>query len=518
MNKVFRIKWFLLLTAFFIILDGYTFYSLAAEGDCGYEGGIVGELSGKEYEYQEVIFLTGKPIVVRGSLIIKKSIKKDSETWTYTYVNLKNSEEKVNISRTIGFDVKVVRKGENQIQKVVSLKGVPSERITIDRVTYTLRKYKFSKSTIVDVKPVIQYFAGNFVGEKVYSVSGNTGSTSSTITVKTSGKVFGYNQYWSDAESQVIDYLIESKNGKAAWAGKAKITISSSTTKKLTYEKNKPYEISFEGGYIQTQTNLAVLQYESELPEFDAKGMPTNYLIKSKDTLKFETLPQITRLAVYSLPELKGHWAERDVNLMYSLGVFLDYPGSFRVNDFVTREEFARAIILVSRVLNEEETKEAEASLISTNSSAEVKKAAKKKGTEKQIFNDVPLDYPYYTYIKEVYTRKIMKGINMVNFVPQGTISRAEVITILVRALGLENKAPSPTAITPFRDNQTIPSWARNPIYVAERIGLIKGDLYGNVNPNKLVTKGEMAVMLNRFINYLIEDIIRDYRENMVQY
>lgn len=504
-----KIKSYILSAVIIFTLGAYPLTAFAAEGDSGYEGGIsTGEAIDKKYDYQEVIFVTGKPIVVKGYLTIKKTQKDTTETWTYTYTNLKNETEKVTVNRTISYNVILTTKSNGQIQKQITLKGTPSERITVDNISYTLRKYSFSKSNIVDVKPLAQYFAGEFLGEKTYSIAGGTGTSDGTVTVTSTGKIFGYNQYWSNTESQTVDYLIENKQNNKNWSGTAKVGISLTSTKKIYYEENKPDEISFEGGFVQKQNNLSILQYESEFPEFDSKGAPTDYLIKSKDTLKYDTYPQVTRLVVPSLRQLKGHWAENDVKLLYSLEVFRDNSENFRAKDYMSRAEFAKAMILAGKLLTDEEITQADANAEGTNESEE----------EVQVFEDVPLDHPYFTYVKEVYNRKIMDGINRRYFWPESTVTRAQAVTLFIRSLGFEGRAPSPIAVTSFKDNDKIPAWARNSVYIAEKIGLVKGDTYGNMNPNNPMTKGEVAAMLNRFINYMREDIIRDYRENIILY
>ena len=493
-----------------IFLIAIPFLAFAAEGDCGYEGGIsTGEAVAKSYDYQEVIFLTGKPIVVKGTVTVKKTIKATTEAWTYTYSNLKNADAKVTLNRTVAYDVAISPKNNGQVQKQVSLKGIPVERITVDKVNYVLKNYNFSKSTISDVRPFGQYFAGEFLGQKTYAFSGGTNTSIGNITVGMSGKIFGYNQPWSNTESQLIDYYVQS-DGSKNWTGKATVGISMTSAKKLTYEDNKPDEISFKGGYVNTKNNVSVLQYESELPEFDAKGQPTDYLINSKDTLKYDTNPSVNRLVVPSLPQMKGHWAENDVQLLYSLEIFRDNTESFKPNEYMMRADFAKAMVLTGRLLTDQEVALAESGEQangSTNSNAD---------KQTQVFDDVPIDYPGYTYIQKAYDSKLMNGISLKEFAPQATLTRAQAVTLLIRGLGFEGRAPSPTVITPFRDNDSIPVWARNAIYVSEKIGLVKGDLYGNFDPNKPMTKAEIAALINRFITYMGQDIIKDYRDNVI--
>jgi hypothetical protein len=77
---------------------------------------------------------------------------------------------------------------------------------------------------------------------------------------------------------------------------------------------------------------------------------------------------------------------------------------------------------------------------------------------------------------------------------------------------------PGQNAVTVFRDNDDIPYYARNAAYVAYRIGLVQGDTTGRLNPNQSLTKSRAAALLNRFIDYMREDMARDYREKVLLY
>jgi hypothetical protein len=488
--------------------------ALAAEGECGYEGGISTGIANKNvYEYKEVTFITGKPVVLVGTVTIKKTIKSGTEVWKYTYTNLKNTKEKIIINRAIQYTITSIPKSNGQIQKQVTLTGTPVEKISINNYLYTLNSYNFSKSTIVDVKPFIQYFAGEFVGEKNFTTVNGLGTTNGQLTVTTTGKTYGYNQYWSNAESQTINYVIKNSQDKT-WTGTATIGLSLTSTKNLNYELNTPDQISFEGGYVQTQNNLGLLQYQSKLPEFDTKGIPTDYLINTKDTLRFDTFPQVIRLPIPPLPQLKGHWAENDIKLLYSLEIFKESPSSFNPNAYITRGEFAKDLILSGKILTDDQITAADSSVTSTSST----EATASNTVPASEFTDVPVSSPFYPYIKTANDLKIMSGTNSKIFQPDSPITKAEAITLLVRALGLESKSPNPTAVTTFNDNDKIPAWARNCAYVAQSIGLIKGDTQGNMLPDKKLTQSEIAVMLSRFINYMRQDIIKDYQERSFQY
>lgn len=496
------------------MLTGIPYISFASEGDCGYEGGISsGVATNKMYPYKEVVFVSGKPILLEGNLTLKKTIKNGSENWTYVYSGMKNTNEKATMTRTVSLDIAVNTKSNGQIQRQVSIKGIPTEIIKVDKKTYTMKQYNFTKSTLVDVKPIANYFAGEFIGEKTYNVTG--GTDTGTLKVTSKGKVYGYNQNWSNTETQEIEYYLEGTQGKKTWAGKVKSAVSMTTSKVLNYEKNEPDAISFEGGYVQTENNVSVVQYSSELPELDSAGEATDHIVKKSDTARYETLPKITRLVAPMLRQIKGHWAEEAVKVMYAVEIFSEKSENFKPNQFMTRAEFAKAIVLMAKLMTDEEISMAESK--GNPGSIAVKKSKAQK-EQIQVFTDVPIDYPYFDYIMKAYDNKLMTGETEKIFGAQKPLTRAQAVSLMVRALGFEDMAPSPIAVTSFKDNDSIPAWAKNAAYMAEKFGLVKGDSYGNFDPNKYLTKAEVAIILKRFVDYMCKDIIAYYRENLIQY
>ena len=62
-----------------------------------------------------------------------------------------------------------------------------------------------------------------------------------------------------------------------------------------------------------------------------------------------------------------------------------------------------------------------------------------------------------------------------------------------------------------FNDNSEIPKWSEKYIYMANKIGLINGDEYGNVMPTKALTKAEIATITNNMVKYIIEELGEEY-------
>jgi len=132
-------------------------------------------------------------------------------------------------------------------------------------------------------------------------------------------------------------------------------------------------------------------------------------------------------------------------------------------------------------------------------------------------FSDLKADHPNYKFIQKSLTTGIMKGIDINRFDPEGTLTRAQAVTIIVRALGLEDMNITGTRV-PFVDENTISNWAKKSMTVAYDMGIIDVNEYNMVQPNKTITRGECASLINRFITYLQEKIATDYRERIVNF
>ena len=488
----------------------------AREGICGYEGGISsGEVSGKTtYDYQEVSFISGEPIVFKGTLIIKKQQRQGKTTTTYIY-SLKNADKEATLSRTLIFDTAATTMENGQITETVTFAKPATETVKIDGTTYTLKSangYDIARSNLIDPKPAINYHAGSIWSKKVYQAG--AAADGDTITVECTGDFYGYDQYWGNAEGLVFNYTISSeKNGNDGadrWGGTATVAISSTSTEQLEYQKNKPDQISFSGSYVQSRMNSSILEYTSMLPEFDAKGVSTDNVITYKDSLKIETFPVQKRLPTVNPINIRGHWAEEDLRIMFGLEVFKGGGLNFKPDQFMSRAEFATAMVQITREVPVDPA-------LTTRTSFAANKVTSKIAAVSP-FNDVSIENAYFAQIKSAYDRGLLNGKGLSLFGPNDNISKADAMVAIVRALGFESLAPAPAAVTGFRDNDLIPAHARNAAYVAKKIGLLQSDSKGNMNPTKKLTKAEGAAMFKSLITYLQDGIKKDYRERLVNY
>jgi N-acetylmuramoyl-L-alanine amidase len=488
----------------------------AREGICGYEGGISsGEVPGKTtYDYKEVTFVTGEPVVLEGTMTIKKSQRQDKTTTTYNY-NLRNVEKDATLTRTVVFET-ISQKHENgQTTETASIYKTPTETLRIGGETFTLLRtngYDFTRSNLIDHHPAVDFHQGSLYSRKIYQKG--PASDGNTVTVECLGEYNGYDQYWGNAEAIMLNYSIisESNNGGIAdeWGGTAEVTISATSTEQLEYQKNKPNQISFEGSFLQSRMNNNILKYTAKLPEFDARGISTDHIITYTDSLMIETFPVQKRLPTVGSANIRGHWSEEAIRIMFGLEVFKGNGAYFKPDQYMSRAEFATAMVKIAKEVPIDPA-------IPVRATASSRRASSKEQVISP-FDDVSIENASFSYIKSAYERGLLNGKGNNLFGPNDTITKADAITAIIRALGLESLAPDPIAVTSFRDNELIPSYARNAAYTAQKLGLLKGDSRGNMNPGKKLTKAEGAEMFKNLISYLQNGIRKDYRERLVNY
>ncbi len=491
----------------------------AWEGDSGYAGGISsGQTpSNTTMDYREVVFLSGEPIVFKGNLTIKKSTKKDNVSGqnvistTYTFKNMQNLDKSATLTRSaVVYKTVLSLKDNGQTVEQTSMERPYTETIKIGSVNYVLKSVDFTRSNLIDPKPAINYYAGDVWEKKTYQI----GSTANggTVTVEETGNFYGYDQNWSSSEAQTLNYVIESavKKGTTvdSWGGTASINLSSNSTKQIRYVENKPNQISFSGGYVQTQNNTSILEYSSRMPEFDSNGVSTDKTIEKKDSLKLESFPVETRLPVPDLTRLRGHWAENDIKELFSLEIFKGNAPIFNPEQLMTRAEFISAFVKAAREVPQDPALAGKTAKTTTSKSKEVIVSP---------FKDLSTQNIYFNDIYNAFKRGIVLGNGKSNFSPNNVIVKSEAVTIFIRALGLEGLAPD-KPVTTFADNDKIPSFTRKAAYVAEKIGLIKADGKGNFNPNEKLTKAKAAEMLIGFVNYMCNGIQNDYKDEIVNF
>ncbi len=453
-----------------------------------------------EFEYKEITFLSGRPVELIGKVKITESGKGDSQKITFDY-DL-TGENNSHLSRKVVYNTEM-QKDDELRQTLISTTFDPSgkitETITIDGRNYVLQDYIFNKSSTAQDKSIIKYTSGTWNGKKIYTEGTNT------VTIDIHGETYKYDNEWSTVETALINHLITydftRQTGTSQQStGAVNYGVTNIREKEIISQQSKPNQISFRERYSISEKEENTLTYSYDMPVIS--GTRTTKRTTGEGSLKLTTLPKLHPLPIPGYTDISGYWAEKDIKRLFSLGVMTGDTRYFNPRTPINRAEFARALVKACGLESEPETK---------------KPKSRKEVQEEIVFADVDAENPYYPFIKRVTELDIMKGTEYNTFGPEELLTKAQAVTIIIRALGLEDISTFNLGKT-FADEMEIPDWARKSIYVAEDLKMIDTNAEKMIEPNKQLTRGEAANLINRFITYLQTEIKTDYRERVVNF
>jgi len=491
-------------TMIFILL----FHSMAWAAPIEFSGGV-----SDEFQYKEVVFLSGKPVVFVGTVNVKIDENQEEKKATYTFTL---SPEDIDIEGKLTRKVTLITtytpvtgKGQTIANTKVTRY---TENVTIGQDTFKLTNsdIQFFQSDIIDNRPAIDFYSGNIQALKRYEINGGEGIAQ----VKITGGDVGYKNFWGSTQTQLLDYVYtinrkaQGENENSSWEGTVSVKVSDSTTKSLQYSQNEANFSSFNGGYIQVVKEGMISQYTYNLPRITDEGIDPFGRNQGTISLQASKVPKVERLIVPKFRDTAGHWAQQDIEKLYSLGVFEGNTSFFIPDGSMTRIDFVKAVVKACDIGGNEEA-----------DSSSKRSSRKKKGeVEEIIFVDIDSSHPDYQYVKKAFEKNIITRGTDYRFNPNEPLTKAEAVTILIRVLGLEGKAPAPGYKTSFSDDSKIPNWAKDAVYMAAEAGIIGEDNNNNVNAHKQLKRSEASALLVRFLEFLEKDLQKDYSENIIYY
>ena len=483
-----------------------------------------------EYNYSEIVFISGQAIKFSGTF---KAAEKETDKLKKISCKFSLTPEdksiKGKLERKVNYEINYAKysdKGQTIGDREIKSY---SETITLDKDKYTLVDYQYSQSDVIDNRPASDYYSGTLKARKTYTLNKNEGK----VIVEISGGDVGYDNFWGSTETQVLEYTLDAYrdlNDKAAetagknrvsWQGAINIVVSDSTNKVLQYDYNQANLSSFNGGHMRVTGQEMVCKYEFDLPYMiparpavparppspavaAVPAIPDN-VKRNRNVIELsrQMVPRVERLIIPRFRDTGGHWAEEDINQLYSLDVFAGDSQFFLPDIPMTRLDFVRAVVKATDMRPKQPEKKA---------------AGKKAQAEASPFIDVQTTDADYLFVKEALDKRLISVNSARRFNPGAELTKAQAITILIKALGFESKAPNPGYVTSFADDAKIPVWSKDSIYVAQEIGLVQGDSFNRIDANRALTRAEASALLNKFLDILQRDLQKDYRDNIVLY
>lgn len=182
--------------------------------------------------------------------------------------------------------------------------------------------------------------------------------------------------------------------------------------------------------------------------------------------------------------DITGHWAEPYITYMDEVGVInpSGSTGAYGPNRQVTRAEFMRYI---NRAFH---------------------------FTEKASisYDDVPENSWFYETIQIATRYGYINGVNDHEMNPLGLINREEAFTILGRLMKANPAVATPDSL-PFKDNDKISEWSAGYIKIACDKGIANGYENGDFQPQRVITRGEVAKILYGFMGTSLSQSGKSY-------
>lgn len=450
-----------------------------------------------EYQYEEAVFISGKPVIFKGEgKNIKITEKKGKDTATRTYNVKLTGPQGASLTRNItytsdivNYDVIGQQTSDGKVTKF-------SEKIVIGGVTYTLVEYQHSESTLTDVRPASDYYSGIATSRKIYSKTTRKNQPSERVYVDVRSRHAGYENFWGATETKINNYVLTPEIGGVMQENDVATVDNYQSvrkSRKLQYEENMASGASFTGQYIVENNKNMISSYEYDIP-YDAG-------VGSVD-LNLEYMPTNEALPTAKYHDIAGidNEARNAIEKLYGLQTLYTNTQNFNPGASITREEFVVALV----------------KLLDMRVEMQGEKPKKAKGkNEASIFKDVPRSNPNYEAISTAVARGL---INVQNgyFEPNAPLRRSQVSSYLVRALGLENKKPNLEAVNHYEDEGNFSSHYSN-IYIANELGLMTG--FPDTNTFKAyepLKKAQAARIMDRLLNYLDDDLEQNYRDDII--
>lgn len=340
-----------------------------------------------------------------------------------------------------------VKLDEGQSKAVVLLSEVGNYplQVHLGKVAITI-----SQKTLDDLRKQSGIIAGTLIEVTMSPINNsailNVPISGSKATMKIAGEVYDFEVKLKTADNREIPTDI----------------VSGGITLSLPYDPG------------QVDEKLLGIYY------YDKAKMQWEYVGGEIDEVMNQVKVTLQHLSVYSVMEYnktfsdvkEGHWAKRVLQILAAKHI-VNGVDEWRFNPEgkTTRAEF---VTLLANALN------LEADGVSNS------------------FIDVKEEAWYADSIAAAIKAGITSGISANQFAPDQFISRAEMVTMIVRSAGIQ---PKPVATVGYTDAQDIPRWALPYIAAAEEANLVRGRGSNLFAPQSNATRAEAAQLVYNLLN-----------------
>ncbi|MBR1658809.1 MAG: S-layer homology domain-containing protein [Oscillospiraceae bacterium] len=178
--------------------------------------------------------------------------------------------------------------------------------------------------------------------------------------------------------------------------------------------------------------------------------------------------------ALAPMPRVSAEFYDDAVQNLIGWGVMSGYPdGTFQPQNPITRAEF---VAMINRAYG-----------------------YTKVGATP--FTDVPANAWYANDIGIAYNAGYFSGTSSTTASPTAPLTREQALVLLAKNMRMDDTAGE---VIGFSDGKSFSTWSQGYANSAVEKGLVGGYADGSYRPNNNITRGEMAVLLNRALGNLV--------------
>jgi hypothetical protein len=243
-------------------------------------------------------------------------------------------------------------------------------------------------------------------------------------------------------------------------------------------DKNKEYTVvvnNYMYGNPQYQiSELADGKYETGPEDLQAtidyvKSLPSPVKYEAEGRISEVTVDEVTPFEDVS----EDHWAYEFVTDLQAKGIIKGTSATtFSPSESLTRTQFASFLVRSLELTADKAAPFTDLGILPEDIKAEINVA---------------------------YANGLIKGTTAETFEPKKAITRAEMVTMLIRAYNLKNNTDYKAKETSFEDIQKLNAEMKNAVAAAEELGYVVGfgDLF---KPTETATRAQSAKVLSLFL------------------
>jgi uncharacterized protein YjdB len=232
------------------------------------------------------------------------------------------------------------------------------------------------------------------------------------------------------------------------------------------FAKKVKIKLNFDPKDLKIAETPAIYYYDeiqSRWQKIDGTISDSTITAEIDHLTKFAIIASIKPVELQPI-DIIGHWAHDNIKKLMALGAISGYPdSSFKPDNYITRAEFATVIVKAFQLDNK---------IGDTFADAE--------------------EHWAKDYITTAAMHGIVTGYDDNAFRPDDLLTREQMAVVVVRVAKLMPEA----AELRFTDNSSISDWARSPLAIAVKYGIINGYPDNTVRPEGHATRAEAVTTI----------------------